>query len=146
MSQIRDAITGIYKHPIHDYQILGAWGLITGPGKAIGGIVLKTTAGIIGPIAFSMKGLESELMKSKRPIAHIRRTRIAQGRMERKELSDSERADVQRLVLERWSAEYKKWRKQREQELEKHQGKRRVKKIVNGAPVERQETKSDVNG
>ena len=85
-------------------------------------------------------------MKSKRPIAHIRRTRIAQGRMERKELSDSERADVQRLVLERWSAEYKKWRKRREQELEKHQGKRRVKKIVNGTPVERQETKSDVNG
>ena len=105
---------------------------MTGPGKAIGGIVLKTTAGIIGPIAFTMKGLESELTKSKRPIAHIRRTRVAQGRMERKELSVGKRAEVEKIVMERWSAEYKKWRKRREQELEKHQNRRHVKKVVNG--------------
>ena len=90
-----------------------------------------------------MKGLESELTKSKRPIAHIRRTRIAQGRMERKELSDGERAEVAKVVLERWSAEYKKWWKRREQELQKHQKGGRVRRMVRGDAEQQEKSNGD---
>lgn len=105
---------------------------MTGSGKAVGGIILKTTAGIIGPIAFSMKGLEREMTKSKQPVAHIRHTNKMRARTEKMELSASERAEVQKRVLERWSAGYKKWRKEREEELRKQQKRRYPQKIMNG--------------
>ena len=79
-----------------------------------------------------MKGLERELTKSKRPIAQIRYTNKLRARMERMELSASERAEVQKIILERWSAEYKKWRKQRDEEIRKQQKRRHPHKIMNG--------------
>ena len=83
---VMDGVTGIVTQPYRGARDGGVVGAFRGVGFGIGGFVLKDVAALIGPFAYSMKGLNAEYMKRYQPTNYLRRARIAQGQAELKDL------------------------------------------------------------
>ncbi|KAF1829068.1 UDP-Glycosyltransferase/glycogen phosphorylase [Decorospora gaudefroyi] len=84
---VMDGVTGIVTQPYHGAKKHGVIGAVRGVGFGIGGFVLKDIAALLGPLAYTMKGLDAEYMKRYQPTSYLRRARIAEGQ---KELSKME--------------------------------------------------------
>ncbi len=72
-------VTGLFLHPYKGARNHGPLGFVQGVGKGLGGFVLKDLAAVIGPFAYTMKGVHKELIKGRQPTAFIRRARMIQG-------------------------------------------------------------------
>jgi hypothetical protein len=76
---IYDGFTGVVTQPYHGAKERGILGFVDGVGMGIGGLVLKNMAAILGPFAYTAKGLHKEMVKHRQPTAFIRKARIIQG-------------------------------------------------------------------
>lgn len=66
----------------------------------IGGLVLKNIAAVLGPFAYTAKGLHKEIVKHRQPTAFIRKARIIQGGKELRALKFSSNSkDVKEISL-----------------------------------------------
>ncbi|KAL9585735.1 MAG: hypothetical protein Q9212_001354 [Teloschistes hypoglaucus] len=99
---VYDGVTGLWLQPYHGARENGALGLVQGVGKGVGGFILKDFAAVFGPVAYTMKGVHKELGKQSQPTNFIRRSRVAQGKLELQELTPGERETVGRLVERAW--------------------------------------------
>ncbi|KAF2493203.1 UDP-Glycosyltransferase/glycogen phosphorylase [Lophium mytilinum] len=117
---VYDGVTGLWMQPYNGAKHNGVLGFCSGIGYGIGGFVLKDISAIIGPFAYTFKGIEKELTKGSQPTAFIRRARIIQGQKDFKALAtvdvthDKEfdrqkvdemvarRKDVEKDVLAKW--------------------------------------------
>jgi hypothetical protein len=77
-----DGVTGIVTQPYNGAKNNGVIGAVRGVGFGIGGFVLKDIAALLGPLAYTMKGLDAEYMKRYQPTNYLRRARIAEGQKE----------------------------------------------------------------
>lgn len=109
---VKDGFTGIVTQPYRGAKKNGVVGAVRGVGFGIGGFVLKDIAALLGPFAYSMKGLDAEYMKRYQPTAYLRRARIHQGSyelqgLERKSrMADAVEADKgQKSLLKREQVE-----------------------------------------
>jgi hypothetical protein len=76
---IYDGFTGVVTQPYHGAKDRGVLGFVDGVGMGLGGLVLKNIAAILGPFAYTAKGLHKEIIKHRQPTAFIRKARIIQG-------------------------------------------------------------------
>ncbi|KAE9962689.1 hypothetical protein BLS_010125, partial [Venturia inaequalis] len=76
---IYDGFTGVVTQPYHGAKERGVLGFVDGVGMGFGGFVLKNIAAILGPFAYTAKGLHKEIIKHRQPTAFIRKARIIQG-------------------------------------------------------------------
>lgn len=88
---VYDGVTGLVKQPYDGARQNGALGFVQGVGKGIGGFVLKDLAAIIGPFAYTLKGVHKELIKSRQPTAFIRKARMIQGGQDARTLMAKQR-------------------------------------------------------
>ncbi|KAF1843089.1 glycosyltransferase family 1 protein [Cucurbitaria berberidis CBS 394.84] len=89
---VRDGVTGIVMQPYHGAKDNGVVGALRGIGFGVGGFVLKDIAALLGPLAYSMKGLDAEYWKRYQPTVYLRRARIMQGQVELQKLESESRA------------------------------------------------------
>ncbi|KAF2009278.1 glycosyltransferase family 1 protein [Aaosphaeria arxii CBS 175.79] len=118
---IHDGVTGLWRQPIAGAKDGGLLGCLRGMSMGVGGFVLKDIAAILGPGAYTMKGLDEEGRKKYQPTTFIRKARIIQGQKElselgprrsRKKNSDvtgedpdiSRRQKIELQVAERWES------------------------------------------
>lgn len=76
---IYDGFSGVITQPYHGAKERGVLGFVDGVGMGFGGLVLKNIAAILGPFAYTAKGLHKEIIKHRQPTAFIRKARIIQG-------------------------------------------------------------------
>jgi hypothetical protein len=76
---IYDGFTGVVTQPYHGAKERGVLGFVDGVGMGFGGLVLKNIAAVLGPFAYTAKGLHKEIIKHRQPTAFIRKARIIQG-------------------------------------------------------------------
>lgn len=88
---VYEGVTGLVKQPYDGARQNGALGFVQGVGKGIGGFVLKDLAAIIGPFAYTLKGVHKELIKSRQPTAFIRKARMIQGGQDARTLMAKQR-------------------------------------------------------
>jgi hypothetical protein len=79
---VMDGMTGIVTQPYNGAKNNGVIGAVRGVGFGIGGFVLKDIAALLGPLAYTMKGLDAEYMKRYQPTNYLRRARMAEGQKE----------------------------------------------------------------
>jgi hypothetical protein len=79
---VMDGVTGVVMQPYNGAKNNGVIGAVRGVGFGIGGFVLKDIAALLGPLAYTMKGLDAEYMKRYQPTNYLRRARIAEGQTE----------------------------------------------------------------
>ncbi|KAK5169307.1 hypothetical protein LTR04_005694 [Oleoguttula sp. CCFEE 6159] len=135
---IYDGWTGVVMQPYRGAREGGALGLVSGVGKGIGGFVLKDIAAIIGPIAYTLKGVQKEITKSKQPTSFIRKARIIEGQNDLRQLSEEEKARALEVANKGWKVMNEIWaaeeRKKNEGPLGRLQAKRERKEMSeNGA-------------
>ena len=99
---IYDGWSGLVKQPYHGAKEGGAFGLVKGIGKGVGGWVLKDIAAVCGIPAYTMKGIHEEIFKSRQPTKFIRRARIFQGQRELKQLSKEDMSEIDGRIREAW--------------------------------------------
>ncbi|KAF2812483.1 UDP-Glycosyltransferase/glycogen phosphorylase [Mytilinidion resinicola] len=128
---IYDGVTGLWMQPYNGAKHNGVLGFCSGIGYGIGGFVLKDISAIIGPFAYTFKGIEKELKKGSQPTAFIRRARIIQGQKDFKALAavdlthDNEfdrkkvdemvarRKEIEKDVLSKWKVVKKEVERER---------------------------------
>ncbi|KAJ6786514.1 hypothetical protein PWT90_09429 [Aphanocladium album] len=95
-----DGITGLVTQPWKGAQKDGAGGFLKGIGKGMAGFIAKPTAGTIGVLGYSMKGVHKEVQKlfGNNVHSYIVTSRTAQGYEEWLQSSDMEKEDV----ITRW--------------------------------------------
>lgn len=86
---VMDGVSGLVTQPYNGAKKNGVLGAVKGVGLGIGGFVLKDIAALLGPVAYTMKGLDAEYMKRYQPTNYLRRARIAEGQQESKMLSST---------------------------------------------------------
>ncbi|KAF2201810.1 UDP-Glycosyltransferase/glycogen phosphorylase [Delitschia confertaspora ATCC 74209] len=81
---VQDGVTGLWTLPINQAKEGGFLGFFRGVAMGFGGLILKDIAGLMGPFAFTMKGVHEEVRKKtgRQPTGYLRRARIVQGRKE----------------------------------------------------------------
>ncbi|KIW07544.1 uncharacterized protein PV09_01503 [Verruconis gallopava] len=79
---IWDGWTGVVTQPYHGAKEHGVVGALEGTAIGIGGLFLKNIAALFGPIAYTAKGIEKEILKSRQPTKFIRKARMIQGSKE----------------------------------------------------------------
>jgi hypothetical protein len=79
---VMDGVSGLVTQPYNGAKKNGVMGAVRGVGFGIGGFVLKDIAALLGPLAYTMKGLDAEYMKRYQPTNYLRRARIAEGQKE----------------------------------------------------------------
>ncbi|KAH9892140.1 glycosyltransferase family 1 protein [Xylariomycetidae sp. FL2044] len=91
-----DGITGLVTQPLSGAEKEGGMGLLKGFGKGIGGLVLKSAAGIWSLPAYAMAGVHAEIRSlfAQSALRYITASRIAQGQDEFGTSSVQERADI----------------------------------------------------
>lgn len=99
---VYDAWSGVVMQPLKGAQANGVAGFVKGTGMGLVGFVLKNLAAIIGPVGYTLKGIVRQVERRRAPEKLIRRTRIAQGQRQGKELDWDERRKVYRKVTEGW--------------------------------------------
>ncbi|KAI9671979.1 MAG: hypothetical protein M1817_002289 [Caeruleum heppii] len=100
---VYDGVTGVVVQPYTGARDEGLIGFTKGVGKGVGGFVLKNLAAVIGPVAYTLKGVHKELQKKKEPTFFIRRARIIQGQKDLRELSDVDRKASTDAVMRGWN-------------------------------------------
>jgi UDP-glucoronosyl and UDP-glucosyl transferase len=104
-----DGITGLVRLPRHDIEEDGAFGLVTGFGKGIGGLVLKPISGVVGLAGYTAKGIETGVRKRVRDTGKtdrwIRRGRINQGAKDIHELEEKKSGQGDEVALKEARAE-----------------------------------------
>ncbi|KAI9888442.1 MAG: hypothetical protein M1814_006921 [Vezdaea aestivalis] len=102
---IHDGVSGLVEHPYRGARKHGVRGLVVGTGRGIGGFVLKDLAALVGPVAFTLKGVQKEIRKRKRgdPTRLMRRARIFQGRADWMDIPPERRTEFADHVLDRWN-------------------------------------------
>ncbi|KAF1992155.1 glycosyltransferase family 1 protein [Aulographum hederae CBS 113979] len=83
---IYDGLTGLVMQPIRGAKKDGMIGCLKGIGFGIGGFVLKDIAAIVGPVAYTLKGVHKEWGRTRQPEGFVRRARILQGARDIREL------------------------------------------------------------
>ncbi len=96
---VYDGFTGIVTQPYNGAKHGGLLGFVKGTAMGLTGFVLKDLAAIIGPMAYTLKGVQKELGKGKQPTHFIRRARIIQGQRDFNELSKEDRVACTKHVL-----------------------------------------------
>jgi len=91
---VMDGVTGLFTQPYNGAKSNGFVGAVRGVGFGIGGFVLKDIAAFMGPLAYTMKGLDAEYMKRYQPTNYLRRARIAEGQKELQMLKSESRIAV----------------------------------------------------
>ncbi|CAE7013449.1 hypothetical protein PTNB85_00422 [Pyrenophora teres f. teres] len=91
---VMDGVTGLFTQPYNGAKKNGVIGALRGVGFGIGGFVLKDIAAFMGPLAYTMKGLDAEYMKRYQPTNYLRRARIAEGQKELQLLESESRIAV----------------------------------------------------
>ena len=91
---VMDGVTGLFTQPYNGAKNNGFVGAVRGVGFGIGGFVLKDIAAFMGPLAYTMKGLDAEYMKRYQPTNYLRRARIAEGQKELQILESESRIAV----------------------------------------------------
>lgn len=76
---IYDGVTGLVLQPYNGAKQHGTLGFVSGLGKGCVGFILKDFAGIVGPVAYTLKGIHKEMLKGKQPTAFIRHARTVHG-------------------------------------------------------------------
>lgn len=97
-----DAVTGLVAHPIRGARNGGVVDCAKGVGLGLGGFVLKTLSAVIGPLGYTLRGLDKQVACRHSPHKAIRRARIAQGQRQSTGLSVREHDRVVREVLSGW--------------------------------------------
>lgn len=99
---VYDGFTGLVRLPVRGARDDGLPGLVRGVGMGATGFVLKNIAAIIGPVAYTLKGVVKQMgtNKDKENKAKIRRARIVQGRREIEALRDDEVRGKEASVVE----------------------------------------------
>ncbi|CAN8096391.1 unnamed protein product [Discula destructiva] len=87
---VYDAWTGVVRLPIRGAKH-GVRGFGKGVGMGLTGFVLKDIAALIGPLSYTLKGVQKQIERRRQPSKHIRRARILQGQREMAGLSEDER-------------------------------------------------------
>lgn len=106
---IYDGWTGVLTQPYHGARRDGVLGCVKGVGMGLTGFVLKDLAAVIGPFAYTLKGAQKELHKSRQPTRFLRRARIIQGQRALVALADAERQDAERRVAHGWRVIQEVW-------------------------------------
>lgn len=98
---IYDGVTGVVKQPYKGAKENGAVGCIKGLGMGLTGFVLKDIGAIIGPFAYSAKGVHRQFLKGNEPTHFIRKARIIQGQRDMKQcrLEDAARAEAEDRII-----------------------------------------------
>lgn len=107
---VYDGFTGVVTQPYHGAKTGGVLGFAKGVGMGVTGFVLKDLAAIIGPIAYTMKGVQKEFGKHKQPTHFIRRARIIQGQRDLNELQGEEKKEVIKKVVHGWKVMKEIWK------------------------------------
>lgn len=107
---VYDGVTGIVTQPVRGAKERGVWGFVQGIGMGVTGFVLKDLAAIVGPVAYTLKGVQKEVGKKRQPTHFIRRARIMQGRKDLAALSGERKKEVERKVLHGWGVMKEIWR------------------------------------
>ncbi|KAM7185023.1 hypothetical protein V8F20_011973 [Naviculisporaceae sp. PSN 640] len=99
---IYDGVTGVVRLPVRGARDNGVPGFVRGVGMGVTGFVLKDISALIGPVAYTLKGVVKELgtNQDKEVKAKIRRARIVQGQREIEALKDDEVRRKEALVVE----------------------------------------------
>ncbi len=100
--QIGDAFTGLYRQPYQGAKKSGVRGFFTGLGKGILGSVFKTTAAGLGPPAYALKGLHTQLRRTRQPVEMVKAARDMQGRLERRKVDEKEIISLAEEVERGW--------------------------------------------
>ncbi|KJZ77059.1 hypothetical protein HIM_03380 [Hirsutella minnesotensis 3608] len=102
---VYDAVTGVVRLPVRGAKTGGVTGFAKGVGMGMGGLVLKSTSAVIGPIGYTSQGLvkQAERQRHRGPRLSIRRARICQGQRDRQDLRTSpDCARIEEEVLVGW--------------------------------------------
>lgn len=97
-----DGVTGVISLPIRGAMNNGAVGFLKGTGMGISGLVLKSIAGILGTIGYSMQGVMKQAHRRRSPQKFIRSSRMAQGKREVANLDAIQAESVKEQVLAGW--------------------------------------------
>ena len=100
---VYDGWTGLVKQPYSGAKASGAKGFAKGLGRGVGGWVLKDIGAVVGPIGYTLKGLQKEFSRSQKySDEFIEEARKIQGRKDYTELEESERIRVDKAVADAW--------------------------------------------
>lgn len=99
---VYDGFTGVVKLPVRGAKEEGVKGFVRGTGMGLTGFVLKNLAALVGPFGYTLKGVVKQSERSKTPQKYLRRARILQGQRESTLLSEREREEVAKTIVEGW--------------------------------------------
>jgi hypothetical protein len=116
---IYDGWTGVVRLPYRGARDDGVRGFVSGVGMGLTGFVLKDIAAIIGPVGYTLKGLEKQAGRRRRPVRYIRRARVVQGQRESGALPEEERRERQREVADGWRLMRQLWEEMKRAERRK---------------------------
>ena len=77
---VYDGFTGVVRLPYRGAKRGGAKGFAKGVGMGLTGFVLKDLAAIVGPFAYTLKGVAKQAGRHRQPNMVIRRARVVEGR------------------------------------------------------------------
>ncbi|KAH8601371.1 hypothetical protein B0O99DRAFT_648725 [Bisporella sp. PMI_857] len=100
---VYDGWTGLVMQPYHGARDNGAVGFVKSVGMGVTGFILKDLAAILGPFAYTAKGVHKEFTKHKQPTNFIRKARIMQGQRDLKDLSPAEMEKAREVISHGWS-------------------------------------------
>src|SRR5262249_55049252 len=101
--------------PYHGAKKHGVVGALEGTAMGIGGFFLKNLAAVFGPFAYTAKGIENEILKSKQPTQFIRKARMVQGSKELRALEAASHISQENILKK---TETKTFRPQENESLE----------------------------
>ena len=100
---VYDGWTGLVKQPYSGAKAGGAKGFAKGLGRGVGGWVLKDIGAVVGPIGYTLKGVQKQFSKSqKHPDEYIEEARKIQGRKDYAELDESQKIQINEAVADAW--------------------------------------------
>jgi hypothetical protein len=97
-----DGVTGLVRHPYVGASDGGLLGFFKGTARGGGGLVLKSLSALVGPPAYTFKGIHAEIIKRHLPTNFIRHARIIQGTQELRALSPTTKAKYLEAVEKAW--------------------------------------------
>jgi hypothetical protein len=119
---IYDGWTGVVRLPVRGARDDGVRGFVSGVGMGLTGFVLKDIAAIIGPVAYTMKGVVKQAERGRQPVKYIRRARILQGDKQLGALDQGERQGRGEEVVDGWKLMRQLWDEMKREERRKQRG------------------------
>ena len=97
---VYDGWTGVVRQPVRGAQKEGLVGFFKGTGKGAFGFIFKNVSAILGPVAYTMKGVVKQIERPKQPRKGVRRSRIWQGQKEVSALDKQQQRTLETEVVE----------------------------------------------